>query len=40
MAKELAKRGYYFGFGGTPTYKNSQKVREVMQYIPKRADAF
>lgn len=35
MAKELAKRGYYFGFGGTSTYKNAQKVREVMQYIPK-----
>lgn len=35
MARELAKRGYYFGFGGTSTYKNAQKVREVMQYIPK-----
>ena len=35
MAKELAKRGYYFGFGGTSTYKNAQKVRGVMQYIPK-----
>lgn len=35
MAKELAKRGYYFGFGGTSTYKNANKVREVMQYIPK-----
>ena len=35
MAKELAKRGYYFGFGGTSTYKNARKVREVMQYIPK-----
>lgn len=35
MAKELAKRGYYFGFGGTSTYKNAKKVREVMQYIPK-----
>gem|GEM_PF-2622608 len=34
MAKELAS-GYYFGFGGTSTYKNAQKVREVMQYIPK-----
>ena len=32
---EMAKRGYYFGFGGTSTYKNAQKVREVMQYIPK-----
>ena len=35
MAKELAKRGYYFGFGGTSTYKNAHKVREVLQYIPK-----
>lgn len=35
MAKELAKRGYYFGFGGTSTYKNAQKVREVLQYVPK-----
>ena len=35
MAKELAKRGYYFGFGGTSTYKNNQKTREVMQYVPK-----
>ncbi len=35
MARELAKRGYYFGFGGTSTYKNAQKVREVLQYVPK-----
>lgn len=35
MAKELAKRGYYFGFGGTSTYKNAQKVREVLAYVPK-----
>ena len=35
MAKELAKRGYYFGFGGTSTYKNAHKVREVMKSIPK-----
>ena len=34
MAKELAKRGYYFGFGGTSTYKNSAKVREVLAYVP------
>ena len=40
MAKELAKRGYYFGFGGTSTYKNAQKVREVMQYIPKELMLF
>lgn len=35
MAKELVKRGYYLGFGGTSTYKNSQKVREVLAYVPK-----
>ena len=35
MAKELVKHGYYFGFGGTSTYKNAQKVREVMSYIPR-----
>lgn len=35
MAKELVKRGFYFGFGGTSTYKNAKKVREVMAYIPK-----
>lgn len=40
MAKELAKRGYYFGFGGTSTYKNAQKVREVMQYIPRELMLF
>lgn len=35
MAKELVKRGHYFGFGGTSTYKNAQKVREVLRYIPR-----
>ena len=40
MAKELAKRGYYFCFGGTSTYKNAQKVREVMQYVPKELMLF
>ena len=35
MAKELAKRGYYFGFGGTSTYKNANKVREVLKCLPK-----
>lgn len=40
MAKELAKRGYYFGFGGTSTYKNAQKVREVMQYVPRELILF
>lgn len=34
MAKELIKRGFYFGFGGTSTYKNAAKVREILQMIP------
>ena len=40
MAKELAKRGYYFGFGGTSTYKNAEKVREVMKYVPRELILF
>ena len=40
MAKELVKRGYYFGFGGTSTYKNAHKVREVLQYVPKELILF
>lgn len=40
MAKELAKRGYYFGFGGTSTYKNANKVREVMKYVPRELILF
>ena len=40
MAKELAKRGYYFGFGGTSTFKNSQKVREVMKFVPRELMLF
>lgn len=40
MAKELAKRGFYFGFGGTSTYKNSQKTREVLQWVPKELMLF
>lgn len=34
MAKELLKRGFYLGFGGTSTYKNAAKVRDVLQYVP------
>ena len=40
MAKELAKRGYYFGFGGTSTFQNSQKVREVMKFVPRELMLF
>ena len=28
------KRGYYLGFGGTSTYKNNKKVREVLVACP------
>lgn len=34
MAKELIKRGFYFGFGGTSTYKNAAKVRAVLAMVP------
>ncbi|MBR0294006.1 MAG: TatD family hydrolase [Acidaminococcaceae bacterium] len=34
MAKELWKRGYYLGFGGTSTYKNNKKAREVLAACP------
>lgn len=34
MAKELWKRGYYLGFGGTSTFKNAAKVREVLINCP------
>ena len=41
MAKELWKRGYYLGFGGTSTYKNNKKVREVLaaltEFVAKNA---
>ncbi len=40
MAKELVKRGHYFGFGGTSTYKNAAKVREVLQYVPRERILF
>ncbi|MEG0969783.1 MAG: TatD family hydrolase [Acidaminococcaceae bacterium] len=34
MAKELVKLGFYLGFGGSSTFKNAVKVREVLQYVP------
>lgn len=33
-AKEYAKMGYYFGVGGTSTYKNNTELKEVLKYIP------
>ncbi|MBQ9636198.1 MAG: TatD family hydrolase [Acidaminococcaceae bacterium] len=34
MAKELWKCSYYLGFGGSSTYKNNKKVREVLAACP------
>ena len=34
MAKELCKRGWYIAFGGTVTFKNAHRVREVASSIP------
>lgn len=34
MARELWKRGIYLGFGGSSTYKNNKKTREVLQACP------
>ncbi len=31
----LAAQGLYFGFGGTATYKNARRVREVLAAIPR-----
>ena len=30
----LAKLGYYFGVGGTSTYKNNAELREAIKYMP------
>ena len=34
MAKEFAKLGLYFGFGGVATYENARKVVDTLQWIP------
>jgi TatD DNase family protein len=34
MAKVLLKMGWYFGFGGATTFKNSKKAREVLTWLP------
>ncbi len=34
MARELVKRGWYIAFGGTVTFKNAHRVREVAASIP------
>jgi TatD DNase family protein len=33
-AKELLKMGFYLGFGGSSTFKNAEKVRSVLKYVP------
>jgi hydrolase, tatD family len=34
MAKEYLKLGFFFGIGGVATYKNSHKLKEVIEYLP------
>lgn len=34
MAKEILDWGMYIAFGGTLTFKNARKVREVAEYVP------
>ena len=34
MARELVRRGWYIAFGGTVTFKNAHRVREVAASIP------
>ncbi len=34
MAKELVRRGWYIAFGGTVTFKNANRVREVAKSVP------
>lgn len=40
MAKELIKMGWYFGFGGSSTFTNAKKVREVLKYVPEERILF
>ncbi len=34
MAEEYVKMGYYIGIGGTLTFKNAKKIKEVAKSIP------
>lgn len=34
MAKQVIDMGMYISFGGTLTFKNARKVREVFEYVP------
>ena len=40
MAKVLLKMGWYFGFGGSTTFKNSKKAREVLAWVPEERILF
>ena len=33
-ARELVKRGWYLGFGGSATYKNARRALEVIEWMP------
>lgn len=35
MARELLRRGFYLSFGGSLTFKNAKKVREVAEAVPR-----
>lgn len=39
-AKELYKLGWYFGFGGSTTFKKSKKAREVLSWVPEERILF
>ena len=34
MAETFIKAGWYFGFGGTSTFKNDHGVREILRKMP------
>lgn len=34
IAKEYLNMGYYIGIGGVVTFKNSKKLKEVVEYVP------
>lgn len=34
MAKEFEKLNVFFGIGGVATFKNSKKIKEVIEYLP------
>ncbi len=34
MARDYLSMGFYFGIGGVVTFKNSRKLREVVEFLP------